>query len=92
VLGRSHLVSIVPWGFRKMLGYVQQRYLKHTGLPLLITENGFSIKNEAKMTKEECLNDVERVNYYEGYLRELASAVKDDGLNCIAYFGWTIAE
>jgi beta-glucosidase/6-phospho-beta-glucosidase/beta-galactosidase len=41
-----------------MLGYVQQRYLKHTGLPLLITENGFSIKNEAKMTGSTTMRDI----------------------------------
>lgn len=88
----NRVVYAVPWGFRKMLRHIQKRYLIPLHLPLIITENGFAVKDEAKMRKEDCLNDVQRVNYYKGYLAELSAAVNEDALNCIGYFAWTIAE
>ncbi|GFZ49904.1 hypothetical protein JCM24511_07307 [Saitozyma sp. JCM 24511] len=90
--GHPFFLYDVPWGFRKMLRHIQARYLIPLHLPLIITENGFAVKDEAKMRKEDCLNDVQRVNYYRGYLAELSAAVNEDALNCIGYFAWTIAE
>ncbi|RSH93036.1 hypothetical protein EHS25_007389 [Saitozyma podzolica] len=90
--GHPFFLYDVPWGFRKMLRHIQKRYLIPLHLPLIITENGFAVKDEAKMRKEDCLNDVQRVNYYKGYLAELSAAVNEDALNCIGYFAWTIAD
>jgi beta-glucosidase len=75
-----------------MLQYVQKRYLEPSGIPLIITENGFAVKDEPKMAKEECLRDAQRIAYYRGYLTQLLEAIKDDGLKCDGYFAWTIAE
>lgn len=90
--GEPFFLYDCPWGFRKMLRYVQERYLSPCNIPVIITENGFAVKDEANATKEVALQDDQRVHYFEGYLKELLGAIEEDGLNCQGYIAWTLAE
>lgn len=39
----------VPWGLRKLLNYLYDRYQK----PIFMTENGWAIKDENQLTVEQ---------------------------------------
>jgi beta-glucosidase len=43
---RSEAVWLVdcPWGFRKLLRYINEVYIRDSGLIILITENGFPVR------------------------------------------------
>ncbi|WVF68282.1 hypothetical protein IAT40_003047 [Kwoniella sp. CBS 6097] len=66
----------VPWGFRKHLNYLYQRYQK----PIYMTENGWCIKDESKLSVAEA--------FYEGYTRALKEAVEIDRVDVRSYFGF----
>ena len=78
----------VPWGIRKTLQYVKDRY---GNPPTYVTENGMSFEAPAGAPLEEQLNDVERVNFIGGYLKEVLAAVKS-GCNVRGYFHWSIFD
>jgi beta-glucosidase len=84
--------STVPWGFRKLLGYIQNRYLEPNSIPLLITENGFPVDGESGFSVEQIINDVDRQAYFAEYIKELVDAIIHDGLQCSGYFGWSLLE
>ena len=65
---------------------------KRYGLPIYVTENGFSIINENSFTIEKALNDTPRVRYYEGYLNALLDAVVLDGVKVLGYMAWSLME
>jgi beta-glucosidase len=44
------------------------------------------------MTIDQIVNDVERQTFYTGYIRELAQAVRDEGINIGAYMAWSLLE
>ncbi|XP_067010248.2 myrosinase 1 [Anabrus simplex] len=77
----SSWLKVVPWGFRKMINWV---YREYNGVPILITESGFS--------DHGTLNDTGRINYYTSYLSELLKAVHEDGCNVIGYAAWSIID
>ncbi|KAF2891017.1 hypothetical protein ILUMI_15156, partial [Ignelater luminosus] len=52
--GASNWLKVVPWGFTKLLVWLEHRY---GNVPIYITENGFSDHDE--------INDQGRVNYYK---------------------------
>lgn len=83
---------LAPWGFRKLLQHVYHKYTKHLGIDIIITENGFAVKDEGKKPFEERINDVERQHYYAGYLKELIEAVVDDGIPIGGYMAWSLLE
>ncbi|VAH40628.1 unnamed protein product [Triticum turgidum subsp. durum] len=76
----------VPEGMEQIVKYVNQRY-KNT--PVYVTENGYS--QHSNNTMDELINDVERVNYLQGYLTCLSSAVRK-GANVRGYFVWSIID
>ena len=45
---------------------------------LIVTENGFSVKGEATKPLAEVLNDMERVDFYRGYVNAAIDAVEQD--------------
>ncbi|KAL6652394.1 hypothetical protein ACP70R_011319 [Stipagrostis hirtigluma subsp. patula] len=77
---------VVPEAMEPAIMYVNQRY-KDT--PVYITENGFSQWSDTR--KEELINDVERVNYLEGYVTYLSKAIRN-GANVRGYFVWTLMD
>lgn len=54
-----------------------------------VTENGFAVKDEHKMTLSEALRDKDRVEYFEGYANAMLEAVSEDGVPVKGYFGWS---
>ncbi|GHJ89487.1 hypothetical protein NliqN6_5889 [Naganishia liquefaciens] len=83
----------VPWGFRKLLRYINERYLEqYPGMKLYVTEQGFCVQDEHNMSIQEACNDVQRETYYRGYLNEVVGAVQEDGIPVAGYFAWSLAD
>jgi beta-glucosidase len=75
---------LVPWGFKKLLKYISNRY----GSPdIYVTENGFSVKGEWNMSIEAAVQDTPRIDYYQGYLNAMLEAVSE-GVSVKAYMAW----
>ncbi|VAH24909.1 beta-glucosidase 16-like isoform X1 [Triticum dicoccoides] len=77
---------VVPEGMEQIVKYVNQRY---TNTPVYVTENGYS--QYSNNTMDELMNDGERVNYLQGYLTFLSSAIRK-GANVRGYFVWSIID
>ncbi|TVU15268.1 hypothetical protein EJB05_38779 [Eragrostis curvula] len=77
---------VVPEAMEPAIMYVTQRY---KGTPVYITENGYSQSSNA--SREELINDTERVNYHKGYLSYLSKAISN-GANVRGYFAWTLLD
>ncbi|EIW77006.1 glycoside hydrolase family 1 protein [Coniophora puteana RWD-64-598 SS2] len=75
-------------GFRKLLGFVHKRY----GKPVVITENGFCVKGESGLTREQALRDTERVSYHREYQEAMLKAIHEDGADVRGYFGWSLLD
>lgn len=104
---QSSWLHIVPWGVKKLLLWIQNRY-NYSGnksgigietssgykkLSLIITENGMDILNQTNTsTYDECKNDSERIYYYYGYLSYIASAVKLSGIDFKGYLPWSLLD
>ena len=78
--------SIVPWGCRKLLGWISERYDRP---PIYITENGCAMSGEND--REVALNDDRRVAYLRGYLEECHQAI-EEGVDLRGYFCWTLMD
>ncbi|KAJ3056274.1 Beta-glucosidase 1B [Rhizophlyctis rosea] len=77
-----------PWGFRKLLNWLWNRYQT----PIYITENGCSVKGESDLGVEQAVHDTYRVNYFKGYLENLLLAVFDDGVQIRGYMAWSLLD
>ena len=75
--------NIVPWGLRKMLLYIHDRYSPKGGI--FITENGCAV---AEPTVDVALNDAMRVEYFRAYLTEVHKAISL-GADVKGYFAWS---
>ena len=78
--------NVVPWGFRKMLNWVCDRY---PGIPVYVTENGCAV-NEPDA--ETALNDEFRCRFLEGYIGAMKQAILEDGRNVKGYFCWSLMD
>lgn len=77
--------SIVPWGCRKLLVWIANRY----GNPdIYITENGCSF--DAEVVNGESA-DPGRVEFLHGYLEECANAIAQ-GAKLKGYFAWSFMD
>ncbi|CAD7695191.1 unnamed protein product [Ostreobium quekettii] len=79
--------AIVPWGLRKMVGWIQKRYRPPGGI--IVTENGCACK-EQDAAVAKC--DKLRVEYLRGYISELHKAIAEDGVDCRGYFVWSLLD
>lgn len=75
-----------PQGFRHLLNWISSRYGKPK---IYVTENGTSILHENDKTREEILQDDFRVKYFSDYVKAMAEASAEDGVNVMAYMGWS---
>lgn len=75
--------KVVPWGFRKLLVWINKTY----GNPLvLVTENGYSENGDVG------LNDTLRSKFFRNYINEMLKAVVLDGCNVKSYTAWSIMD
>uniref|UniRef100_A0A0D3CST2 thioglucosidase n=1 Tax=Brassica oleracea var. oleracea TaxID=109376 RepID=A0A0D3CST2_BRAOL len=70
----SDWLYIVPWGIRKTLNYVSQKY-NHPSI--FITENGMDDEDDGSASIHDMLDDKRRVAYFKSYLANVAEAIKD---------------
>jgi beta-galactosidase len=77
---------VVPWGFRKMLNWVGDRY---PGLPIYVTENGTAITAEDAGSAKR---DAGRVAFLRAYTDALKAARDSDGVDVRGYFCWTLMD
>ncbi len=77
--------SIVPWGCRKLLEWVDERY----GHPeIILTENGCAAKDE--MVNGE-VNDHDRIDFLKEYMTECHQAISN-GVKLKGYFVWSFLD
>jgi beta-galactosidase len=77
---------VVPWGFRKMLNWIHERY---NGLPIYVTENGTALANN---DVETATDDTERADFIKGYTDAMKQAIEEDGVDVRGYFCWTLMD
>lgn len=78
--------NAVPWGFEKLLLWIQKRYNPTNGI--LVTENGTAWPDK---TKEDAQNDDFRVEFYKGYISHLHKAI-EQGADVRGYFAWSFVD
>ncbi|TMW61561.1 hypothetical protein Poli38472_012752 [Pythium oligandrum] len=78
--------NVVPWGFEKLLLWIQKRYNPANGI--LVTENGCAV---ADKTKEDAQNDDFRVNFYKSYISHMHKAIQQ-GADVRGYFAWSFMD
>ncbi|KAF2292038.1 hypothetical protein GH714_000282 [Hevea brasiliensis] len=83
----SEWLYVCPWGLRKVLNYIVQRYNN----PIIyVTENGMD-DEDSSAPLHEMLDDKLRVSYFKGYLAAVAQAIKD-GADVRGYFAWSLLD
>lgn len=84
----SEWLYIVPWGFRKVLNYIKQKYNNPI---IIITENGVDDEENESCPLHEMLDDKMRVGYFKSYLAEVSKAIRD-GVDVRGYFAWSLLD
>ncbi len=77
--------AIVPWGCRKLLQWIDQRY-GHP--PIIITENGCALPDHPVDGK---VHDAQRINFLHAYLAACQEALSA-GVNLQGYFLWSMMD
>jgi len=77
--------AIVPWGCRKLLLWIKDRYDNPS---VYITENGCSSDDHVVEGK---VKDPHRIEFFQGYLSECHRAI-EDGANLSGYFIWSFLD
>ncbi|KAH7116653.1 glycoside hydrolase family 1 protein [Dactylonectria estremocensis] len=78
-----------PQGFRDLLNWLSERYEYPK---IYVTENGTSLKGENQMRLEQVIEDDFRVKYFEDYVKTMAKAAVEDGINVKAYLAWSLLD
>lgn len=78
-----------PRGFRELLVWLSKRY----EFPkIYVTENGTSLKGENDMQLAQIVEDDFRVEYFDGYVKAMAQAFQEDGVNVRGYMAWSLMD
>jgi beta-galactosidase len=77
--------SIVPWGCRKLLEWIDQRYAQPE---IFIFENGCSFDDRVLNGE---VQDGERIDFLQGYLTECHRAIQQ-GIKLSGYFAWSLMD
>jgi len=85
----STWLYVVPWGIRKMLNWVADRY---DNPPLYITENGCDVPNESQIPFPQVLNDTFRIDFYSQYISNVSAALNEDNVDVRGYFAWSLMD
>lgn len=78
--------AIVPWGFRKLLVYIHERYRPEGGI--IVAENGVA---SSEPTRAAMQRDTLRVEYYTGYIQAMHEAIQK-GADVRGYFLWSLLD
>lgn len=85
----SGWLRIVPWGIRKLMNYIKDKYRN----PLvIITENGMDEPNKSHIALNVALQDDRRITYHRDYLSNLSAAIREDNCNIKGYFVWSLLD
>ena len=84
----SDWLYVVPWGIRKLLLWIADRY---DNPPIYITENGVDVPDENEMPMDQALDDMFRVHFYRDYIGN-ASQASSDGVDVRGYFAWSLMD
>ncbi|KAL5990798.1 Beta-glucosidase 42 [Asimina triloba] len=84
----SEWLYIVPWGIRKVLNHIAERY---GNPPIYVTENGMDEEDSETPPLPEALDDKKRVDYFRGYLAAVAQSIRD-GTDIRGYFAWSFMD
>ncbi|XP_035679689.1 cytosolic beta-glucosidase-like [Branchiostoma floridae] len=80
-------INVVPWGFRKVLNYMQNRYQ----VPLIyVTENGYHEEHKGEVQYD--MKDARRSCYHAAHINELRKAIVHDGVNVQSYTVWCLMD
>ncbi|XP_009305920.1 beta-klotho [Danio rerio] len=74
--------ALVPWGLRRMLGWVKNRYGNR--LPIIITASG--------VDDQAAYHDQLRQSYIRDYLQEALKARELDGVNLRGFYIWKLQD
>ncbi len=77
--------EVYPPGFRRILGWIRERY---GNPPVLVTENGASFDEPVS---ERRVEDKRRVKYLRAYVREMLKAIRD-GSDIQGYYVWSLLD
>ncbi|CAG5091057.1 Oidioi.mRNA.OKI2018_I69.PAR.g12830.t1.cds [Oikopleura dioica] len=86
----SEWLFSVPWGFRRLLKYIDNRY-DSTAVPIFVTENGISSTGNGTDSKPE-LNDQWRIDHFTSYIGQMRRAIEEDGANVQVYTAWSLMD
>lgn len=78
--------NIVPWGFRKLLIWIKERY---NDPEVFVTENGCAVGGEDDVNVAR--NDRMRVDFYRGFINAMWEAMQA-GVRVKGYFAWSILD
>ncbi|BBN10650.1 beta-glucosidase [Marchantia polymorpha subsp. ruderalis] len=84
---QSFWLYVVPWGLQKLIEHVWEKYKA----PIYICENGMDGPNNETIPLEQYLNDTERVDFYNDYLRSVQGAIQN-GADVRTYFAWSLMD
>ncbi|XP_048235089.1 putative beta-glucosidase 41 isoform X1 [Ricinus communis] len=85
----SRWLRIVPWGIRKLVNYVKDKY---GNPPVIITENGMDDPNTPFTSLNKALQDHKRIEYHRDYLSNLSAAIRQDKCDIRGYFVWSVLD
>ena len=83
----SEWLYVVPWGIRKALSYISQKYKA----PLYVTKNGMDDEDDENLPLHEILDDKLGARYFNGYVASVCQAIKD-GADVRGYFAWSLLD
>ncbi|KAF8750622.1 glycosyl hydrolase 1 family [Rhizoctonia solani] len=90
--GEAPWLVSCPWGFRKLLRYINEKYIRDSGLVIMITEQGYPVWREYELPLDKIIDDKDRQEYFDGYLTEVLGAVEQDGIKIGSYVAWTLID
>ncbi|KAG5192004.1 putative glycoside hydrolase [Tribonema minus] len=81
--------SVVPWGFRKVIMWIHNRYKPWAGI--YITENGCAIPGDSEHDTNGALRDTFRIDFMRAHLAYMHTAIQE-GANVRGYYHWTLSD
>ena len=77
--------SIVPWGFRKLLHWIDNRYNHQK---IIVTENGCACKDKVSSGH---IHDKKRIQFLSDYISEAHQSIRE-GVDLQGYFLWSFMD